>query len=106
VTFTCGEDGAWHGAIPRCAPPRCSDLTDESACESFSCRWLRPGCGENPLQAAGCFDLEPCEGDSCAVVGASCVVVDIDPECGKCDACGVSTSVCMFEDAMPEGLRE
>lgn len=69
--------------------------TDAASCEADAdCRWLVPGCGENPLLAAGCAPIADCAPDSCTG-GATCSTYDADP-CWNtlCDACSAPVSIC------------
>ena len=65
-------------------------------CGEIGCRWLEPGCGENPLGAAGCFDAAPCSEGSCLFDDEVCTTVEINPCAGlECDACSAPESLCI-----------
>lgn len=58
-------------------------------CETFT-----PGCGDDPLEAAGCYVR--CPPDSDCGAGATCRVVSIDPCANSlCDACGQQVALCL-----------
>lgn len=81
------------------SPPLCGQCTalTEAACGTDSgCRWLTPGCGMNPLAAAGCFPVADCVDDtSCTTAGQTCQELSYNPCYMKaCDACGASAKVC------------
>lgn len=68
---------------------------DAASCEANdACRWLVPGCGENPLLAAGCAPIDDCAPDSCTG-GATCSTYDADP-CWNtlCNSCSAPVSIC------------
>lgn len=59
------------------------------ACEDFS-----PGCGDDPLAAAGCYVRCPTDSDCGA--GFTCRVVSINPCANSlCDACGQQVALCL-----------
>jgi hypothetical protein len=63
-------------------------------------RQFRPGCGQPPLPAAGCYKV--CDADSACGKGQACTEVNINP-CGAsprpglsaCAACGAQKRVCL-----------
>jgi hypothetical protein len=68
---------------------------DAASCEAnAACRWLVPGCGDNPLPAEGCAPIDDCAPDSCTG-GATCSTYDANP-CwnSPCDACSAPVSIC------------
>jgi hypothetical protein len=97
ITMEC-EGGTWqYGSVPRCSPVYCSDYNgDPDLCASSGCRWLEPGCGDLPLNQAGCFDMVDCAPDSCMMSNEQCLTVSIDPCAGeRCGACSQEVTVCV-----------
>ncbi len=83
----------WKVAMP--ASCEGCPYADAASCEAdAACRWLVPGCGENPLVAAGCAPVADCAPDSCAD-GATCSTYDAHP-CWNtlCDSCSAPVSIC------------
>lgn len=107
VQKSCGEvyavaacnyvDGGmlWDVQIPQnCGG--CADHVGADGCEADgACRWLVPGCSENPLPTAGCFPKDDCTTTGCTDAQV-CATVTVDP-CwdSLCEACGASASVCL-----------
>jgi len=68
---------------------------DPASCQANdACRWLVPGCGENPLPGEGCAPIADCAPDSCEN-GATCSTYDANP-CWNalCDGCSGPVSIC------------
>ena len=77
----------------------CSTL-DPTVCGAHTqCRYLVPGCGDNPppagFETGGCFPAMDCGAADCAT-DETCTVVVYDP-CfqSECAACGSDASVCL-----------
>jgi hypothetical protein len=95
VTVECAEAQWSYVSTPRCQPPLCRDL-DQDSCADYGCRWLEPGCGEAPLGEAGCFDATDCVEGSCIMSDEQCMSVSIDPCAGQdCDACSQEVALCV-----------
>ena len=101
TTATCGgADALWHVVVNDCPPPPppdfCNGKTTPDACAiDPSCRWLTPGCGDNPIWAPGCFTATDCGPGTCAPQQA-CQAYSYDPCFGKkCDACSATASLCV-----------
>lgn len=99
ATYTC-SGGSWsEPSYSRCSQVLCRELVDAETCDASGCRWLEPGCGEEPLPlpAAGCFDLEPCTEGSCRMNDEICMPVSIEPACADegCGACGEPADLCV-----------
>jgi hypothetical protein len=75
----------------------CALLDTPTACAGqLGCRWLAPGCGENPLPKAGCFPAVACSDDDDCAPLETCTDVVYDPCHGEsCEACGMVTRVCL-----------
>lgn len=99
IEASCGPDGAWEVSTIACNPPppdACGQLQTSDEClADAGCKWYVPGCGENPLPAAGCHALTECSTESACAEGYECQVVSINP-CwnSNCDACGAAVSLC------------
>lgn len=97
---SCGPDAKWHIAYGDCPPPPppdfCGSQSTQGACEmDAGCRWMTPGCGENPPWVAGCFQNTDCTPGDCAP-GGSCQMVTYNPCLDKnCDACGAPAYLCI-----------
>jgi hypothetical protein len=99
IGATCTEAGLWEVDLVSCNPPPpdyCRDFADYASCSSDSfCRWLEPGCGDTPLEAAGCFAVDDCFPGSCEA-GFECEERIHDP-CWNldCESCGAPVMVCI-----------
>lgn len=85
---------AWFSELPEQVCP-CHELTTAEACGASQCRWLEPGCGDDPPVQAGCYDFADCVPNNCDA-GAECVTVSTDP-CWDtlCNACDAPAAVCL-----------
>lgn len=90
------EDGAWAARSNRCQPMPCREWTSSDDCQAGGCRWLEPGCDDDALPAAGCFEEFDCDEGSCPFGNDVCMTVSVDP-CwdADCRACSEQVSVCV-----------
>lgn len=62
------------------------------------CTWLKPGCAEPGLAAAGCYDNRDlgCQPDTGCANGRSCLVRNINPcpDSMNCMSCSAPLGIC------------
>jgi hypothetical protein len=89
----CNADWVWEVDMP--ASCEGCNYADPATCEAdAACRWLVPGCGENPLLGEGCHPVADCAPDSCGD-GGTCSSYDANPCWNQpCDACSAPVSIC------------
>jgi len=98
ASSTC-EGGLWSTSIDRCPPPPpdpCMLHAQEDACiADAQCRWLNPGCADNPLSGPGCWAIADCAfmvPNACAE-GLVCTLASAD--CPFCQTCSMDVLVCL-----------
>lgn len=101
--------GQWQIDNIECNPPPptlCYAAADEQACQGLapSCTWYEPGCGDDPLDYAGCHPSFDCSTDNDCEDEATCESVSINP-CHNlpCDQCGEQHDLCVAPGDGDEG---
>jgi hypothetical protein len=76
------------------SPCAACTAAEPEACAASACRWLEPGCGDEPAVVAGCYPLDDCTTESCGA-DLECSTVSVDP-CWSflCEACHEPAAVC------------
>jgi len=104
VTSSCGETSmyaycdtasyTWSVDMPETCDG-CAYDTAGGCHADLACRWLVPGCGENPVPFEHCAPDDGCTADSCGP-NEVCTTVSIDP-CWAwlCNSCSEDVNTCL-----------
>lgn len=104
ITATCTSTGYAIYIDGSCNPPPpddCFNWLDEASCAAAGyCRWLVPGCVDEPggpnLGAPGCFAAWDCASDADCLNGRTCQDSGFDPCVNMgCNACWSAAKLCL-----------